>query len=105
MAYSSGILKYRVTIYNKVAKDGFGETTQYEPVITVHADETWNKGVKSLREGSLDAMDVVIFRMRWNNYVTRDSILECMGKRYQVLSLHADKQDNIVQITAQEINK
>ena len=61
--------------------------------------------MKSLREVSLDAMDVVIFRMRWNNYVTRDSILECMVKRYQVLSLQADKQENIVQITAQEINK
>ena len=107
MGYTAGMLKYRVAILNKVdpSKVGFGETTKYEQVAYVHADVTWSKGVKSLREGALDAYDTVLIRMRWNNIVTRESMLECDGVRYQIQSLHADKMENIVQITATEIIK
>lgn len=105
MGYSADILRHRVAILNKVdpSKTGFGETTKYEQVACVHADVTWSKGVKSLREGSLDAYDTVLIRMRWNNIVSRDSQLECEGVRYQIQSLHADRMDNIIQITATEI--
>ena len=61
--------------------------------------------MKALREGALDAYDTVIIRMRWNNVVTRDSRLECEGVTYQIQSLHADRQDNTIQITATEIIK
>lgn len=105
MGYESGMLYHRVTIYNKVApeKQKFGETTTYEPTLTVHANVTWKKGQKSLNEGAMDCIDTILVRMRWNNYVTRDSQLEYDGRRYQIMSLHADRQENTVQITAQEI--
>lgn len=107
MGYSAGMLKYRVAILNKKDADKipFGAKAEYEQVACVHADVTWSKGVKSLREGALDAYDTVLIRMRWNNIVTRESLLECDGVRYQIQSLHADKMDNIVQITATEIIK
>ena len=99
------MLKHRVAILNKkdADKSPFGAKTEYEQVACVHADVTWSKGVKSLREGALDAYDTVLIRMRWNNIVTRESLLECDGVRYQIQSLHADKQENIVQITATEM--
>lgn len=103
MAYSSGMLNKRVEILNKVISEGFGTTTQYEPVTCVWADVTWSKGTKSLREGALDAYDVVLVRMRWNTIVTRDSRLRHEGKTYQILSLNADRRENQVQIIAQEI--
>ena len=103
MGYSSGLLKHHVTILNKVTATKFGETTRYEKAAEVHADVSWSKGVKALREGSLDAYDTVLIRMRWNNIVTRESRLECDGKTYQIQSLHADRQDNIIQITATEV--
>ncbi len=103
MGYSSGFLKYHVTILNKVTATKFGETTRYEKAADVHADVSWSKGVKALREGSLDAYDTVLIRMRWNNIVTRESRLECDGRTYQIQSLHADRQDNIIQITATEV--
>ena len=105
MAYTSGLLKYRVTILNKQVATGFGETTSYQPAATVWADVTWNKGVKALREGALDAYDTVLIRMRWNNIVTRDSRLKCDDVTYQIQSFHADRQDNTIQITATEIVK
>ena len=105
MAYTSGLLKYRVTIMNKQVAAGFGETTSYQPAACVHADVTWNKGVKALREGALDAYDTVLIRMRWNDIVTRDSRLQCNGVMYQIQSLHADRQANTIQITATEIVK
>ena len=105
MAYTSGLLKYRVTILNKQVASGFGETTSYQPAATVWADISWSKGVKSLREGALDAYDTVLIRMRYNDIVTRDSRLQCDGVTYQIQSLHADRQDNIIQITATEIVK
>ena len=105
MGYSSGMLKHRVTIRNKVTATTFGDTTGYADAGTVWADVTFSKGVKSLREGALDAYDTVIIRMRWNNIVSRDSRLSFDGREYQILSFHRDYQENIIQITAQEIVK
>ena len=105
MAYSSGILDKRVTILNKVKPEdaGFGETTQYEAIGSVWANVTWSKGTKALREGALDAYDTVLIRTRFTCEITRDSLLECDGVRYQILSLHTDKRENICQIKAQEV--
>lgn len=108
MSYSSDILRERVNILNKKDPDktGFGETTQYETVACgIHANVTWSKGVKSLREGALDAYDTIMIRMRWNSIVTRDSRLEYNGATYQIQSLHADRYENTIQITATEIIK
>ena len=105
MAYTSGMLKYRVTVLNKQVASGFGETTSYQPAATVWADVTWKKGQKALNEGVLDAQDTVLIRMRWNNIVQRDSRLLCNGVTYQIQSLHADHQENTIQITATEIVK
>ena len=105
MGYSSGMLKYRVTVLNKQVATGFGETTSYQPAATVWADVTWSKGAKALREGALDAYDTVMIRMRWNNVVTRDSRLQHGDVTYQIQSLHADRQENTIQITATEIVK
>ena len=105
MAYSSGILDKRVTIKNKVAGTTFGSTTSYQDAACVWANVTFSKGVKSLREGSLDAYDTVLIRMRWNKLVRRDSQLVYDGVTYQIQSFHADRQDNTIQITATEIVK
>ena len=105
MGYSSGMLKHRVTIKNKVTASAFGETTGYADAGTVWADVTFSRGVKSLREGALDAYDTVIIRMRYNKIVSRDSHLVHDGKEYQIQSFHRDYQENIIQITAQEIVK
>ena len=105
MSYSSDILRYRVTILNKQVASGFGETTSYQPAACVSADVTWSKGAKALREGALDAYDTVLIRMRYNDVVTRDSRLQHGGVTYQIQSLHADRQENTIQITATEIVK
>lgn len=103
MSYSAGYLHNCVTIRNKVVATGFGETTSYQDVCTVHARKVWKSGNKTLRESALDALDVVIFRMRWNNIVTRDSLLVCDGKTYQILSLDGERQEDQIEIKAQEV--
>ena len=103
MAYASGYLRDIITIRNKVTGTGFGETTHYQDAGTLHARKVWKSGNKSLRESALDAIDVVIFRMRWNSIVTRDSLLVCDGKTYQILSLDGDRQENQIEIKAQEV--
>lgn len=103
MAYQSGFRNHFVTIRNKVVATGFGETTSYQDVKTVHAAKSWKHGVKGLREGALDAYDKVLFRMDWNDIVKRDSLLVCEGKTYQVLSLDGDFRTNEIEILAQEI--
>lgn len=107
MGYSSGILNKRVKILKKKdpAQKGFGETTTYEEAGCVWADVTWKKGQKALNEGALDSMDTVMIRMRWNSIVTRDCQLECEGVTYQIQSMHADRRENTIQITATEIVK
>lgn len=105
MAYSTGLLRHRVTILNKVrpTQGEFGATTSYEPAATVYAGLTWNKGAKALREGALDAYDTVLVRMRYNTIVSRDSRLQHDGVTYQIQSMHRDYQDNTIQITATEV--
>lgn len=105
MAYSTGLLTDRVKILNKVrpTQGDFGATTRYAEAAEVWAGVTWNKGVKSLREGSLDAYDTIMVRMRYNTVVSRESRLEHDGVTYQIQSLHRDRQDNTIQITATEV--
>ena len=103
MAYQAGFRYHLVTIRNKVVATGFGETTQYQDIKTVHAAKTWKHGAKAMQEGALDAYDKVLFRMNWNNIVQRDSLLVCEGKTYQVLSLNGDFRQNEIEILAQEI--
>ena len=105
MAYSTGLLKNRVKILNKVlpTQGDFGETTQYEVKSCVWASVTWSKGVKALREGALDAYDTIMVRMRYNTVVSRESRLLIDGVTYQIQSLHSDRQENTIQITATEV--
>ena len=92
-----------MTIRNKVVATGFGETTQYQDIKTVHAAKTWKHGAKAMQEGALDAYDKVLFRMNYNTIVQRDSLLVCEGKTYQVLSLNGDFKANEIEILAQEV--
>ena len=105
MGYSSGMLRHRVTIKNKVVATEFGATTGYEDAGCVWAAVDFQRGMKRLAEGALDGTDYVVIRMRWNGIVKRDSQLECEGVTYQITEFHADKYDNIIQIKAQEIVK
>ena len=107
MGYSASILRWHVAILKKKesAEKAFGEKTEYEQVACVHANLTWKKGQKSLNEGALDAYDTVMFRMRWNNIIDRDCLLECEGVTYQIQSMHADRREDTIQITATEIVK
>ena len=103
MAYESGFLYNRVTIKNKTAGTGFGDTTAYIAVGTVWANVSFSKGMKALREGALDAYDTVIIRMRYNPIVQRDSHIVHDGVEYQIQSFHRNHRENIVQITAVEV--
>ena len=105
MAYSTGLLNRRIMILNKVlpTQGEFGDTTQYEVKSCVWAQVTWSKGVKALRDGALDAYDAIMVRMRYNTVVSRDSRLLIDGLTYQIQSLHRDRQENTIQITATEV--
>ena len=103
MAYQAGFLKDRVTIQNKVSKAEFGGTTRYTDVATVWANVAFNKGMKAMHEGALDAYDTAMVRMRWNSNVNRDSLLVYNGVTYQILSFNASWQNNEIQITACEL--
>ena len=107
MAYSTGMMKYRVTVAKRYqdTQETFGKSGQpkYELLGTFWMAETFTKGVKAMHEGALDAYDTVMIRMRWNNFTTRDSLLIYDGITYQILSFHADKQENEIQITACEL--
>ena len=108
MAYQSGFLNHRVIVKRKVEKEGgMGRNSskyEFEDVCCLWANYKFNKGVKAMREGALDAYDTVIFRMRWTPDLTRDSFIECEGVIYQVISFNADKIANEIQITATEVN-
>lgn len=100
---------HRVAILNKVApaEKAFGEKTGYRYDGTLWSSYEFAKGTKALREGSLDAYDSVIFRMNFSGEVakkiTRESLVECDGKIYQIQSLNEDHRDNKIIIRATEM--
>ena len=112
MAYSTGILKDRVTILNrKEAQQGkFGLDSagiEFETAGTVWAEVTWAKGKQAMNVGALDVYGVIMVRMRWNSIVNDRSRVMYGGKTYQILgdTFHAQRQDNTIQFHAQLIVK
>lgn len=98
---------HRVTILNKVSpsEKAFGEKTGYKRDGSLWSSYEFSKGTKALREGALDAYDSVIFRMNFsaNVTITRESLIECQGKIYQVQSLNEDHMENKIIIRATEM--
>ena len=101
------MMKYRVQVAKRATDKSatFGKSGQpkYEILGTFWMGETFNKGVKSLREGALDAYDTVMFRCRFIKQLDRWCLLKFKGKWYQITSFNDDYQDNQIQITATEL--
>ena len=100
-------MKYRVTVAKPVADKTatFGKSGQpkYELLGMFWMGETFNKGVKAMREGALDAYDTVMFRCRYIKQLDRRCLLKFKDKWYQITSFNDDYQDNQIQITATEL--
>ena len=107
MAYSAGMLQQRITIARRKSDstDTFGKSGQpkYEIMGEYWAREDFSRGTKSLREGTLDAYDVVMFRMRYYEGIDRWCLVKYNGKWYQITSFNASYHDNQIQITATEM--
>ena len=107
MAYSSGFLKDRIRVINKLpVTDGrFGRGSagiQYTLLGTFHANVAWVKGVKALREGAMEAYDTVLIRMRYRETIDHDSLILHGQKVYAVMTVNADYQANELQLTCQQ---
>ena len=107
MSYASGMRNRRVHIMNRKAdvEGDFGRNSAgrgYEYTTTVWAAVTFNKGVKSMREGAVDAYDTVMFRMLYTKNVCRESMLVWDDRTFAIKSFNRDYQTNEIQITATE---
>ena len=110
MAYTSGLLKHRVTILNRrEAQQGrFGLDSagvEFENAGTVWASVDFAKGKGAMNAGALDVYGVVMIRMRWNTIVNERSRILYGGKTYQIIgeTFHVDRQENTIQFHAQQI--
>jgi head-tail adaptor len=110
MAYTSGLLKDRVTILNRkdAVQGKFGLDSagiEWENMGCVHANVDWQRGKSGMTAGALDAYGVKIVRMRWNNIVTERSRIQWHGKTYQILpeTFNPDRQGNTIQFLCQQI--
>ena len=108
MGYSTGMMNKRIKISKRVESEGgdFGRKSggqKYTMLGEFWAAESFNKGVKSLREGAVDAYDTVMFRMRFNADIDRWCLIQYHGKWYQIQSCNEDYQTNEIQITAKEM--
>lgn len=108
MAYSTGMMNKRVKIAKRVDSEGgsFGRSSggqKYTMLGEFWAAESFNKGVKSMREGAVDAYDTVMFRMRYHAEIDRWCLVQYHGRWYQIQSFNEDYQTNEIQITAIEM--
>lgn len=108
MGYSTGMMNKRIKIAKRVDSTGgdFGRSSggqKYTLLGEFWASEKFDKGMKSLREGAVDAYDTVMFRMRFNADVDRWCLIQYQGKWFQIQSCNEDFQTNEIQITAKEM--
>ena len=112
MAYETGMMEMRVKVLKRAADttETFGKSGQpkYEWLRQagdhgLWASEKFDKGMKSLRDGAVDAYDIVMFRMRFNAYIDRWCLIQYQGKWFQIQSCNEDYQTNEIQITAKEM--
>lgn len=101
------MMNKRVVVAKRATDESasFGKSGQpkYEILGTFWMGETFNKGVKSMREGALDAYDTVMFRCRYSAAIDRWCLLKFKGKWYQITSFNEDYQENQLQMTAVEL--
>ena len=107
MAYSAGMLDKKITFYRRAtAEDGkYGKNSageKYELVGTFNAAEDFNKGVKLLRLGAVEAYDVVMFRMHYRKGIDRWCLIKYNGVWYEIESFNANQREDQIQITAHE---
>ena len=98
----------RIKISKRVDSEGgsFGRSSggqKYQMLGEFWAAENFNKGVKSMREGAIDAYDTVMFRMRFHEGIDRWCLIQYHGKWYQIKSCNEDFLTNEIQITATEM--
>lgn len=101
------MMNKRVTVAKRASEDDatFGKSgrPKYEIIGCFWMAETFNKGVKAMREGALDAYDTVMFRCRYNKQLDRWCLLKYNEKWYQITSFNEDYQENQIQMTAVEL--
>lgn len=98
----------RIKIAKRVDSTGgdFGRSSggqKYQMLGEFWASKKFDKGMKSLREGAVDAYDTVMFRMRFNADIDRWCLVQYQGKWFQIQSCNEDYQTNEIQITAKEM--
>ena len=98
----------RIKVAKRVDSEGgsFGRSSggqKYTLLGEFWASEKFDKGMKSLREGAVDAYNTVMFRMRFNADIDRWSLIQYQGRWYQIQSFNESYQDNELQITATEM--
>lgn len=108
MAYSTGMMNKRIKIAKRVDSAGgdFGRSSggnKYTILGEFWASEKFDKGMKSLREGAIDAYDTVMFRMYYHAGINRWCLIQYQGRWYQIKSFNESYQDNEIQITATEM--
>lgn len=75
---------------------------QYQLAYQMYAWVTFNKGVKSMRQGALEAYDDVMVRMDYCD-IDRDCRVVIDGKTYQIMSLNKDYRRNETQALVKEL--
>jgi SPP1 family predicted phage head-tail adaptor len=107
MVQSSGFRNKRVHIINRDAdaQGEFGRNSggrAYKYATTVWASVRFSKGVKSLREGALDAYDTLVIGMLYTSKIDRESAIVYDGRTFQIKSFNRDYQTNEIQLTVVE---
>ena len=102
------MLGKRIKIAKRVDSEGgnFGRSSggqKYTLLGEFWSSEKFDKGMKSLREGAVDAYDTVMFRLRFHEGIDRWCLIQYLGKWYQIKSCNEDFQTNEIQITATEM--
>ena len=108
MAYSRGFLNKRVGVLTRAqaVDTDFGKAGgQFTLSLTIWANVAFVRGQKPLKEGAVDAYEILMVRCDWHSALKRECRLSIDGKTYLIQSFNADRERNEMQITCVELQK
>ena len=104
--YSSTILTSRVYFHHtpKHTLTPYGRETEDSGAYqAVWANVTFSRGVKSLREGAMDAYNTILIRCAYLEAVNRDTLVRYNDTYYRIDSLNKDYHRQEMQLTCTEV--
>lgn len=103
----AGNLRYPIFIYNLIkVKDELGSTVQNRVLYkATRAERKFINGTESEKDSQLTALQTVVFKLRYDEGINEQMIIESDGKFYNILFINLPSKYSATELTCVKLKK